>query len=149
MKYLCGGLVSELILSDILPAMTEDDIGKARAIEDLILQMPQVDLIHTQTLHGGVYTRTVTIPAGVVITGALIKIETTLVVCGHCTVFIGGRTMNIDGYHVLKTSAGRKQVFIAHEDTHLAMIFATNARTLEEAEEEFTDESERLMTRRN
>ena len=128
--------------------MTSDSIAKVRALEDAILQMPQVDLVHTQTLHGLVYTRTVMIPRGVIITGALIKIETTLIVCGNCTVYIGERTINVKGYHVLKASAGRKQVFVAHEDTYLTMIFATSAETFEAAEEEFTDESKRLMTRR-
>ncbi len=44
-------------------------------------------------------------------------------------------------------SAGRKQAYIAHKDTFLTMSFKTNAKTVEEAEAEFTDDHERLMSR--
>ena len=45
-------------------------------------------------------------------------------------------------------AAGRSQVFRAIEDTFITMLFASDADSIERAEEEFTDEFENLLTRR-
>lgn len=134
-------------LTQNLPAMTNEAIGQARAAETKLLGMPQ-QTIHTQhSFHAGMYARTATIPAGVAITGALIKIPTLLIVSGHCEVFTGGDVVELHGYNVIEASANRKQVFLAHEDTTLTMLFPTTATTIEQAEDEFTDEADMLQTR--
>ena len=85
------------------------------------------------------------LPAGIVMTGALIKIATTLVIHGDCFVwFGGGKSQRITGYAVLPAQAGRKQAFRAVSDTHITMMFPTQAKTVPEAEREFTDEADRL-----
>lgn len=127
--------------------MTSEAIGKVKALETAMRAMPQSPIETNHILHGGQYSRTVMIPAGMVITGALIKIPTILTVCGDCSVYIGDDVARITGYNVLATSAGRKQAFIAHQDTYLTMTFATNAKTIEQAEDEFTDEAELLLSR--
>ena len=133
----------------MLPATSDRGIEAVRRIEERLLQTPQVDVVTHHVLHAGVYSRTLTMPAGTALTGALIKIATTLVVSGHCTVLLGdGEEVRIQGTHVLAASAGRKQAYIAHDDTTLVMSFATQARTVEQAEEEFTDEADRLLSRR-
>ena len=139
------GAVAEPIKS--LPAMTDEAIGKARETEARMLSMPQVDLPVSHALHAGMYHRTITIPAGVAITGALIRVPTLLIVDGDCEVFTGAEVARLDGHHVLQCQPGRKQVFLAHADTHLTMIFPTGAATVEEAEHEFTDEAARLQSR--
>lgn len=131
-----------------LPAMNGDDIELVSLFERHMLEMPQVDVPVTHHLHAGLYARTICIPAGVVITGALIKIPTLLTFSGCATVFVGGESIDLQGYHVLPAQAGRKQVFQAHTDTNLTMIFATQATTVEEAEVEFTDEADQLASRR-
>lgn len=132
----------------VLPASTAKAIEAIQRIEELVLEDPQIDLTTYHVLHGGVYARTIMVPKGALITGALIKIPTTLTVCGKCSVLIGDALeVMIDGYHVFAASAGRKQAYIAHEDTWITMSFKTNATTIEEAEAEFTDEAERLMSR--
>lgn len=130
-----------------LPAMAPADIDKVRALEAEVLQAPQVDIPTRHVLHGGMYARTIRIPAGVLLTGALIKIPTVLVLDGDVTVFVGTKTIRLEGRHVLPASAGRKQAFLAHADTELTMLFPTHATTVEEAEAEFTDEADRLMSR--
>lgn len=130
-----------------LPAMTSESIDLVREAEEKAKKLPQIDLPTSHTLHAGMYARTITIPAGVAITGALIKIPTILVVDGHCEVFTGAETVELRGHHVLQASAHRKQVFLAHADTHLTMVFPTSATTVEQAENEFTDEADRLQTR--
>lgn len=130
------------------PAMQADDIDKVRRLETHMMQLPQVDIQTEHLIHGGMYARTIHIPAGVVLTGALIKLATVLVVSGHCTVFIGDNSLELIGHQVVPASAGRKQVFLAHADTSLTMLFPSSAKTVAEAEAEFTDEVDRLLSRK-
>lgn len=129
-------------------AMTAQSISKVAQIEAMSKQMPQ-ETIHTQhVLHGGMYTRTILIRAGVMLTGVLIKCPTTLVICGDVSVYVGDSTNHIVGYTTLAASANRKQAFLAHRDTYLTMAFATSATTIEQAEAEFTDDTDSLMSRK-
>lgn len=139
--------MNSLVSVATIPAMSLEAIDKVRQIEAVAMEYPQCELAITHTIHSGVYTRTVMIPEGVMITGALIKIPTTLIVHGDVVVFLGEEIIELDGYNVLTASAGRKQAFMAKTVTHLTMLFATDSETVEEAEREFTDEFERLSTR--
>jgi len=130
-----------------LPAMTNAALKKVRRFEADLLTTAQPDLSTHHTLHAGIYTRTVKLRAGSRMTGALIKIPTTLVITGDVTVFIGEGTIELFGYNVIPASAGRKQAFIAHTDVAMTMMFATKATTVEEAENEFTDEAHMLLSR--
>ena len=140
--------MKELIIQSNLPSMGSADIDRVKKLESFTSKMPQIDINIEHHIHAGTYIRTATIPKGVMITGALIKVDTILVVMGHVTVYIGKEFITMSGHNVLKASANRKQVFIAHEETKLSMIFATNSKTVEEAEAEFTDEVEKLTTRK-
>ncbi|CAM4032154.1 hypothetical protein [Ectopseudomonas alcaliphila] len=131
-----------------LPAMSPGDVDKVGKLEGFLGQLDQVAIATTHHFHAGLYARTIRIPAGVIITGALIKIPTLLILSGHATVFIGDDSLDLQGYHVLPGHAGRKQVFLAHVDTDLTMVFASQASTVEEAEAEFTDETDNLGSRR-
>ena len=139
------GAMAEPIKS--LPAMTSDAIGKAREAEARLLAMPQIDLPVSHALHAGMYHRSITIPAGVAITGALIRVPTLLVIDGDCEVFTGAEVATLEGRNVLQCQPNRKQVFLARSDTHLTMIFTTAAATVDEAENEFTGEAARLQSR--
>jgi hypothetical protein len=130
-----------------IAAMSETAIDQVARLEAASLQRPQVLIRTGHVLHAGVYARTVLVPAGVLITGVLVTIPTLLIVCGHATVFVDGGPVELQGYHVVTAEAYRKQAFVAHADTHLTMIFATDAATVEEAEAEFTDEVEMLQSR--
>lgn len=130
-----------------LPAMADEALEKVRRLEAELQALPQVPIPTRHVFHAGMYARTVTIPAGVCITGALIKIATLLIVSGKVTVFIGANTIDLDGYHVIPASAGRKQAFLAQADTDLTMLFPTTAGTVEEAEAQFTEEAHLLVSR--
>lgn len=131
-----------------LPPTNSDALAKTRAIEQRLLNEPQVDIQTIHTIHAGVYTRTIKVPAEVAITGAFIKIPTTLVVNGECLVTIGDRTRHLTGHCVFCASGSRKQIFVALSDTWITMLFKTIARTVEEAEREFTDEYEMLASKK-
>lgn len=128
--------------------MSEANLSKVREVEKFLLDKPQIEIKTSHEFHAGLYSRSIMIPAGVLITGALIKIETLLILSGDATIVINGVSSRISGYGVIPASAGRKQIFMAHEDTYLTMVFKTSARTIEEAEAEFTDEVDMLGSRR-
>jgi len=140
-------MMPAILRATSLPAMDDDAMEKVRRLETEMRKSPQVPIQTGHVFHAGVYARTVMIPAGMYITGALIKIATLLIVSGNASVFIGSETIEINGYHIIPASAGRKQVFLAHEDTYLTMQFATSAKTIEEAEAQFTDETHLLLSR--
>lgn len=131
-----------------LPPMSVDAVASVRRLEWESLKLPQVDISTDHVLHAGMYARTVVIPAGVVITGAEIKIPTVLIINGDTLVYGEDGPIRFTGYHVTLGDVGRKQAFYALADTHLTMLFPTAAKTVEEAEMEFTDEYEKLSSRR-
>jgi len=130
-----------------IAGMSQNAIEMVRALEDFSLaHCPQVEIETSHVLHGGMYARTIMVPAGVVLTGALIKVATLFIVNGHATIFVEGGSMEVSGYAVIPAGAGRKQAGLAHTDTHFTMILPTDARTIEEAERAFTDEHEKMFS---
>lgn len=139
---------TELTAADnVIPSMSAVAIDKVREFENMALRLPQADLGTRHLIHAGMYARTIMIPAGVSLTGALITIPTVLVISGHVIINTGDGLMELSGYHILPASANRKQAFLTKSDTYLTMIFATSAKTVSDAECEFTDESDKLMSR--
>jgi hypothetical protein len=133
-----------------LPAIrpsSEVALAKIYALEHINAQVPQIPCSTHHLFHAGMYARTITIPAGSLLTGALIKLATILIVNGDATVATGDSSMRLAGYHVIPASAHRKQAFIAHSDTQLTMIFATAAKDVHAAEAEFTNEADLLFSR--
>jgi len=141
--------MNNIINRAAIPPMTPEAIARVVAYEQEQLRKPQIP-IHTQhILHAGLYARTITIPAGVELTGALVKRSTVLQVVGDVLVNRDDECLRLTGVHVFPASAGRKQVFAAIRDTTVTMCFATSARTVEEAEAEFTDDTALLFSRRD
>jgi len=131
-----------------IASMSPAAIDRVRQLENLAAALPQVAIGTDHVFHAGVYARTIKVPAGVIITGVLIKIPTLLIVQGDAVVHVEDGPVELHGYNVLAAGAGRKQAFLALTDTHLTMIFATGAADVDAAEREFTDELDKLMTRR-
>jgi hypothetical protein len=142
-------MLSPLNPISALPATPPSGLALVRRAEATLLQRPQVDLTTDHLFHAGVYCRTICLPKGAQMTGALIKIATTLIVSGDAEIFTGEGWVRYSGYCVLPASAGRKQAFRTLAETHLTMIFPTDAKTIEAVEAEFTDEGSLLGSRRN
>lgn len=141
--------MSDLALTATIPAMTPAAICRVRELQAVTAEMPQVDIETQHHFHAGLYSRTIMVPAGTMIVGALIKIPTLLIVEGDARVFLGGQSRHFTGYNVFPASANRKQVFVAITDTYITMVFPTEAKTVEEAERQFTDEADNLVSRRD
>lgn len=127
--------------------MSGDEVEKVRELERMILTMPQAELPTTQLLHAGMYARTMFVAAGVTVTGAFMTCPTVLIISGDMLVYAGKETLELKGYNIIPASANRKQAGYAITDTYVTMLFPTKAKTIEGAEEEFTNEADRLMTR--
>jgi hypothetical protein len=127
--------------------MSDCDIEKVRGLEKHLLNFPQVEIPTEHVIHAGLYARTIRIPAGVAATGVLIKTATVLIISGDCTLYVGGGNRRLQGYHVVPAGAGRKQACLAHADTFVTMLFPTDATTVADAEEQFTDETDFLQSR--
>ena len=132
----------------MIPAMDEAAIDNVRQLTAAMAELPQVPIRTQHVLHAGLYARTVFVPAGVVITGVLIKIPTLLIVQGEALVYIGGASVRLEGYNVVPAAAGRRQVFVAESDLRLTMLFASDAASVDQAERQFTDEFEQLVSRK-
>lgn len=90
---------------------------------------------------------------GTYVMGAHYKVPTTVVLSGTMFAFVGMSWKRFDGFNVIAASKGRKQIFATPEwnteDAVITMSFRTDAKTVEEAENEMTDEAELLMSRRS
>jgi len=137
-----------LVVQSSIPSMNPESIEQAHAMETAVLELPQINITTWHTLHAGVYSRTIFMPKDSVVVGAVIKRSVNLVVSGHVIVSIGeDKAIEYIGYFNLTAQANRKQVFIAKEDTYLTMYFATESKTIEDAENEFTDDVDKLISR--
>jgi len=135
------------IVASPIPSMNTPAIDMVRKLENMALKFPQVNINTDHVIHGGMYARTIMIPAGVLLTGALIKVATVLIVSGDVIVYMDSETVKLCGYNVFSASANRKQAFLAITDVYITTVFPTEASTVTEAEEQFTTESNKLMSR--
>jgi hypothetical protein len=136
-----------LAVASAIPPSSEETIQKVRLLEDRVRESPQVEFVTEHVFHAGMYARTVRIGPNVVFTSALIKCATLMIVHGELLVLAGDELIRIHGYNVLPAEAGRKQFYITGSQVELTMVFPSMARTVEEAEAEFTDEADMLLSR--
>lgn len=125
------------------------DPASVRALESALLGLPQVDLQTQHLVHGGLYARTILIPAGTVLTGALTNMDNVCVVSGDITVTTDGGVQRLTGFHVIGAKAGAKRAGVAHADTWWTTLIPTDGLAdVGEIEAVMTDEVDALQTRR-
>jgi hypothetical protein len=123
-------------------------VAAVRELEDVLLTLPQVDFNLSHVIHAGMCARTMMIPAGVALTGALTNIDNTCIVCGDITVTTDDGPKRLTGYHVLPAKLGAKRAGFAHADTWWTTIHRTDLVSISDIEDEMTDESAGLGSRR-
>jgi hypothetical protein len=126
---------------------TESELAAVRRVEEKLKTVEQNGMETWHVLHGGIYSRTIFLEKDQVIVGAQIKVPTTIMINGCLLISSGGESFEIKGVNVIPASKNRKQIMKATEKTSVTMCFATSAKTVEEAEEEFSDEAGNLMSR--
>lgn len=139
----------DIITKNTAIAMTNKDIEIAQSVEDEISVYEEYALETHHNMHGGIYSRTMMLKKGDIVSGVIIKVPTTMVVSGHVKILLGSEVMELKGYNVLSASANRKQVVTALEDTYISMILKSDAQKQWDAEDDFTDEGDKLMSRQS
>lgn len=119
-----------------------------RALEQEFEQLPQVILETGHVIHGGMYARTIFIPAGTALTGAQTQCDNVCVVVGDITVTTDDGPVRLTGHHVIAACAGRKRVGIAHADTWWTTLMSTDLTSVQAIEDYMVTEGARLQTRR-
>lgn len=140
-----------LSIANTLTPTSEGELQRLAPVEEMLREREQEKPFSVPTehlLHGGVYARTIRLSPGDVIVGVMIEIPTVVIVNGDCRVLLASKWHHIKGYYVLPGMAGRKQLFHAFGNTEITMIFATEAKTVDEAERQFTREADSLLSRR-
>lgn len=126
---------------------SQDALDKIQIIHETILQFEQIPITTAHLIHGGMYARSIRLEPETRMVGSLIKLPTLLIVNGDTAILVGDTLIELSGYNVIPGCAGRKQVFITHGTVEMTMIFATSAKTVEDAENEVFAEAELLMSR--
>lgn len=123
-------------------------VEAVRELEVFLLDLPQVDIVTTHVINNGMCARTIFIPAGVMATGALSRIDTINVFIGDISVVTNDGTRRLTGYNVLPGSAGFKRAGITHADTWWTTVWPTTLTDIDEIMAEYTAESEHLLSER-
>jgi|TARA_R110000787_G_C13230735_1_gene427214 hypothetical protein len=141
--------MSALIVSEVAIPTSAAAVASVTQLETLLSEQPQQQAETHHLIHGGMYCRTMVLYPQYLITGALVKVSTTLIISGHVTVYIDEEPVTFNGYYVLPASAGRKQAILAHTESYLTMLVATDATSVAEAEAYFTDEVDKLASHKD
>lgn len=101
-----------------------DNLSKLEAYS---LTMPQVDVPVVHTVHGGMYARQVTIPAGITVTGQIYKSDhLEFMIEGDATVATECGPVRLQGFHSMSGHSGKKRAITAHKDTTWLTVHPTN-----------------------
>ncbi len=141
-------MTSTLVKASLTPCTDEQIANLEKLCQQLENGGKTLFLRTEHHLHAGVYSRTIYVPKGVMAVGVTIKVPTQFIASGDFTLTDGGTSKRFKGHHVFDGASRRRAAVFAHEDSAFTMLFATTAQTVEEAEEEFTDEADRLATRK-
>lgn len=131
---------NEITADKAIGAVSKQWANRVNQLAELIGSVPQVDMHIEHHLHAGVYSRTGLQPAGVLCAAAMLKVPTQLIVSGKCRIYCDGNEICVDGYKVLDGLPGRQVVVYTEEDTWATALFATEAKTVAEAEAEAVGE---------
>jgi len=122
--------------------------NKVDEYEELLGQLPQIDLNTVHSLSGEVYSRTIFIPAGVSLVGATHSKDHINIMWGDISVTTDTGMKRLTGYNVFATKAGMRRVGYAHSDTYWTSVIHTKETEIEKIEEDITPDSHKLQTRR-
>lgn len=117
------------------------------AFQNALSELPQRECPTDHLIHGSIYARTIFIPAGTVLVGALTNLDNICIVNGDITVTTDDSVVRLTGYHVIPASKGYKRVGLAHSDTYWTTLIHTQTTSVVEAENEMTNEAHLLQTR--
>lgn len=143
------GMNTELQIVDPVHMLAgTPDPDAVRAIEQLMLMLPQIDLHTTQAAHGGICSRAILIPADTVLTGAQTNLDNLCAVLGDIEVTTDQGPRRLTGFHLLPANKGAKRMGRTLAPTLWITMWRTDLTDPVAIEDEMTHEAEGLQTRR-
>lgn len=104
-------------------------------LEEAVKELPQIECPLAHMFARGLYSRTILIKAGTVLTGAVHKYSHfSVVTTGDVTVVTEAGRQRVKAPWMEVSPAGTKRAMYAHEDTLWTTFHHTQAQTPEEAE---------------
>ena len=140
-----ASLIDTLVIRAATALTTTAAVKK---LEHTLLGFPQVDLQTTHIIHGNMCARTIFVPRGTVLTGAITNLDNICVIYGDITVTTNCGPRRFSGFNVIPANSGLKRAGYANEDTYWTTLWPTDLTDVEAAEDEMTTESSMLQTRR-
>jgi hypothetical protein len=105
--------------------------AKVERLERELEKLPQVDCPVRHHFEPGSYSRAMTIPAGVVATGAVHKTEHWTFVLGHCLLTTDQGVKEFKGAHAFVSKPGAKRAVRAIKETIVMTVHHTEERDLD------------------
>ena len=139
------------VLSDTLQSTGADEFKRIDKAIELCANdevITPCDFPTEHFLHAGCYVRNVFLRQHSFLVGAKIKVDTVLIISGDVVINMNGASKRFCGYHIIRALNPRQQMIYANQDTNLTMLYASDVKTVEEAEQEFTDDYKQLLTRK-
>jgi len=121
---------------------------KTDLLEKSIAQREQIDCKTSMVLAGGILTRTIYIPAGSELVGAIHKRSNINVVIGDISFTTDEGVKRITGHHIFSSPPGLKRAGLAHADTVWTTISRTDLTDMTEIENELIENPQDLQTRK-
>jgi len=119
--------------------LTTNLMPEILALEEAILQCPQVEMPVEHFQIKGVYARSLFIPAGVVLTGKIHNTESLGILAqGTLRICNGESYSEITAPHIMVDKAGIKRIGYALTDCTFITVHRTDKTDLSEIEEELT-----------
>ena len=124
----------------------EEIRGAILGLEGVMRQMPQVTIEPTHAFAHGLYSRSILIPKGTLLTGKVHKQDDLqIMVYGDCAVKTELGEKRLQGFHMFPSKAGYKQIGLAHEDTLWVTVHATTETDLDRLEELLFEDEPRIL----
>ena len=115
--------------------------GKMDILEGAMARMPQIHCPLEHRFTTGIYSRTIFMPAGTVITSRTHKVQHPFVITkGVCDVYDEeGNTVRLSAGHIGITEPGTRRVLLIHEDTIWTIFIPTDKTDPVEIAEEISE----------
>lgn len=113
--------------------------ARVERLEAILEGQPQVECPVRHHFAPGVYMREMTVPAGVIATGAVHKTEHLTIVAGHCLLTTDDGPREFVGYTTFLSKPGAKRAIQAIEETIVTTVHPTEETDLDKLCELLTE----------
>lgn len=113
--------------------------AQVERLERTIEHLPQVECPVRHHFAPGVYAREMTIPAGVIATGAVHKTEHLSILVGHCMLTTDDGPKEFSGHNTFVSKPGAKRAIVAISDVVMTTIHPTEETDLDKLCELLTE----------